>query len=380
MLSLDVADVDTADVDTADVDAADRSSAEPMCAEARRARPVTASVVGGSGYVGGELLRLLHDHPHVEVRSLTSQRLAGRFVHTVHPNLRGRTDLKFSPIEDLEPCDVLFLCLPHGQAAARLDELSGLASVIVDCSADFRLRRSADHARWYGEDPAPVWRERFVYGLPELERDNLRGASCISGVGCNATAVNLGLAPLARAGLIERVVVEVKVGSSEGGAEASDATHHPERSGALRSFAPVGHRHQAEIRQQLGLEEDQLFFSATAVEAVRGVLATCHVFLTEDLADRDVWRLYRRAYGDEPFIRLVNDKRGLYRLPEPKILAGSNYCDVGWRLDDHGRRLVVLSALDNLVKGAAGSAVQALNVSRGWDEGAGLGFGGLHPC
>lgn len=341
---------------------------------------LTVGVVGGSGYVGGELLRLLHDHPHLDLVQMTSQRLAGRFVHIVHPNMRGRTQLKFRPVEQLEPCDVLFLCLPHGQAAARIDELSELASVIVDCSADFRLRSSAAQQRWYGADGAPEWRERFVYGLAELERERLRGASWISGVGCNATAVNLGLAPLAKAGLIERVVVEVKVGSSEGGAESSAATHHPERSGALRSFAPVGHRHQAEIQQQLGLEDDQLFFSATAVEAVRGVLATCHVFLTEDLQDRQVWRLYREAYRDEPFVRLINERRGLYRLPEPKILAGSNHCDVGWRLDDHGRRLVVLSALDNLVKGAAGSAVQALNVSQGWDETLGLGFAGLHPC
>ncbi|MEO1368879.1 MAG: Asd/ArgC dimerization domain-containing protein, partial [Acidobacteriota bacterium] len=128
-----------------------------------------------------------------------------------------------------------------------------------------------------------------------------------------------------------------------------------------------------------GLGADQLFFSATAVEAVRGVLATCHVFLDRDVDAKDVWRLYRDAYGPEPFVRLVNEKRGLHRLPDPKVLAGSNYCDVGWRLDDHGRRLVVLSALDNLVKGAAGSAVQSLNLSLDVDESAGLGFPGLHP-
>ena len=357
-----------------------QGSAESELSASPTPTSLRASIVGGSGYVGGELLRLALDHPHLEVGALTSERLAGRFVHSVHPNLRGRTNLKFVPAENLEPCDVLFLCLPHGRGAERLGELSRLAPTIVDCSADFRLRRSEDHERWYGDDPAPEWRDRFVYGLAELERDRLRGARFISGVGCNATTVNLGLAPLAQAGLIEKVVVEVKVGSSEGGAGASSATHHPERSGALRSFAPVGHRHQAEIQQQLGLQDDQLFFSATAVEAVRGVLATSHVFLSEDVDERRLWRIYRQAYGQEPFVRLVNDKRGLYRLPEPKILAGSNYCDVGWRLDDHGRRLVVISALDNLMKGAAGSAVQALNVSQGWDEKAGLGFPGLHPC
>lgn len=341
---------------------------------------LTAAVVGGSGYVGGELLRLIEGHSRLQVTQLTSQRLAGRFAHTVHPNLRRRSSLKFRRAEDLEACDVLFLCLPHGRAAEQIEALSESAETIVDCSSDFRLRNTASHRQWYGEDPAPAWRERFVYGLAELERESLRGAKYISGVGCNATTVNLGLWPLAQAGLIERVVVEVKVGSSEGGATSSSATHHPERSGALRSFAPVGHRHQAEILQQLELEPDQLFFSATAVEAVRGVLATSHVFLRRDVDEKELWRLYRRTYDREPFIRLVNEARGLYRLPEPKILAGTNYCDVGWRLDDHGRRLVVVSALDNLVKGAAGSALQALNVARGWPEAEGLGFSGLHPC
>lgn len=339
-----------------------------------------AAIVGASGYVGGELLRLLLHHPHVQVVAATSERFAGRYVHTVHPNLRGRTALQFSSIADLPETDVLFLCLPHGQAARRMDEFARRASIIVDCSADFRLRDPEWHARWYDvETRADEWRARFVYGLPELTRDELRGARYISGVGCNATAVNLALLPLARAGLIERVVADVKVGSSEAGARATDASHHPERAGAVRSFAPVGHRHQAEIVQALNIAPEALFFSATAVEMVRGVLATCHVFLNTDLTDRDLWRLYRSAYASEPFIRLVKSRTGLYRYPEPKIVAGTNYCDVGWELDDHGRRLVVISAIDNLMKGAAGSAVQSLNVACGWDECTGLDFVGLHP-
>ncbi|MEM8995003.1 MAG: N-acetyl-gamma-glutamyl-phosphate reductase [Acidobacteriota bacterium] len=341
--------------------------------------PFEAAVVGASGYVGGELLRLLDAHPLIDVAQATSERLRGRFVHSVHPNLRGRTALRFVASADLEPCDVLFLCLPHGAAAGRMDELAALAPRLVDCSADFRLRSTERHVATYGDDPSPAWRTRFVYGLPEARREELRSARYLSGVGCNATAVNLALLPLTRAGLVERVVADVKVGSSEGGASASSASHHPERSGALRSFAPTGHRHQAEILEQTGLGADQLFFSATAVEAVRGVLATCHVFLDRDVDAKEVWRLYRDAYGPEPFVRLVNEKKGLHRLPDPKVLAGSNYCDVGWRLDDHGRRLVVLSALDNLVKGAAGSAVQSLNLATGVDETAGLGFPGLHP-
>ena len=336
------------------------------------------SIVGGSGYVGGELLRLLLAHPCVEVKQITSQRHANRYVYGIHPNLRGATRLKFCEVSALESCDVLFLALPHGQAAGQIEQFSLLAERVIDLSADFRLREVQCYQTWYGEPhPQPAWLERFVYGLPELHREALASARYVSGVGCNATAVNLALYPLAQQNLIERAVIEVKVGSSEGGNRHSAASHHPERSGAVRSFAPTGHRHQAEVLQELGAFE--LHFSATAVELVRGVLCTAHLFLTEDLAEKEVWRLYRAVYGSEPFIRLVSDKRGIYRYPEPKILAGSNFCDVGFAKDPLSNRLVVMSALDNLMKGAAGTAVQSLNLMMGWREEMGLSFIGLHP-
>ncbi len=339
---------------------------------------VRASIVGGSGYAGGELLRLLLRHPEVEVQQVTSERYAGRYVHSVHPNLRDQTRLQFSRLEQLEPCDLLFLALPHGQAARQIDHFATLADRIIDLSADFRLRDAGAYQRWYGaEHPAPAWLDRFVYGLPEVYRGELRDAHYASGVGCNATAVNLALWPLARAGLIECVVAEVKVGSSEAGNKHSLASHHPERSGAVRSFAPTGHRHQAEMQQVLG--DFELHFSATAVELVRGVLCTAHCFLREDLQERDLWKLYRGAYNDEPFIRIVKDRTGVYRYPEPKVLAGTNFCDVGFERDPDSNRVVVISALDNLVKGAAGSAVQSMNVMMGWGETTGLEFVGLHP-
>ena len=340
---------------------------------------IRAAIVGGSGYAGGELLRLLLDHPDVRPVQVTSARQAGRYAHSVHPNLRGRTDLRFTAPDAVEPCDVLFLAQPHGEAARRIDHWAGLAERVVDLSADFRLDDPAAYERWYGEPhPSPEWLPRFVYGLPETRREQLRGARYASGVGCNATAVNLALLPLARSGVLERAVVEVKVGSSEGGAKGGAATHHPERAGVVRSFAPVGHRHQAEMLQELGPVE--LHFSATAVELVRGVQCTAHAFLTEELEERDVWRLFRETYGDEPFVRLVKERQGLWRYPEPKILAGTNYADVGFAADPGTRRLVVIAAIDNLVKGAAGSAVQAMNLMCGLDETAGLGFTGLHPC
>lgn len=339
---------------------------------------VRASIVGGSGYGGGEVLRLLLSHPMVVPAQVTSRQQAGKFVHSVHPNLRGRTMLKFTTPDQLEKVDVLFLCLPHSAASKDIERYAGLAERIVDLSADFRLRDPAAYKKWYDwEHPAPAWLDRFVYGLPELERERLKGARFASGVGCNATASNLALLPLARKGLIERVVVDLKVGSSEGGAESGPGTHHPERSGAIRSFAPTGHRHQAEIHQALG--DFELHFSATAVEAVRGVLCTAHVFLKDKLTDKELWPIFREAYAAEPFVRLVKERQGIHRLPDPKILAGTNFADVGFEADAASNRVVVISAIDNLMKGAAGTAVQAMNLMLGFEEDAGLGFAGLHP-
>jgi N-acetyl-gamma-glutamyl-phosphate/LysW-gamma-L-alpha-aminoadipyl-6-phosphate reductase len=340
---------------------------------------LTASIVGGSGYVGGELLRLLLFHPQVTVKQITSASQTGRYVYTVHPNLRGVTSLQFVHPDVLEPADLLFLAMPHGQAAGTIDRYAGLAERLVDCSADFRLRDPAVYARWYGaEHPNPAWLDRFVYGLPERQRAALAGARYASGVGCNATATILALAPLADAGLLKQAVVEVKVGSSEAGAQPSASSHHPERSGAVRSFKPTGHRHQAEVVQALGSGFD-LHFSVTSVELVRGVLATAHCFLNRPVEEKELWKLYRAAYRDEPFVRLVKSATGLHRYPEPKLLAGSNYCDVGFEVDPDSGRVVVMSAIDNLMKGAAGSAVQSMNVMLGWDETAGLTFPGLHP-
>ena len=342
---------------------------------------IRASIVGGSGYTGGELLRILLDHPNVDPVQLTSERLAGKRVTRVHPNLRGHTTLSFSAVSDLKPCDVLFLALPHGAAMNRFDEFSPLAKVIIDLSADFRLRNPSDYAEWYGHDHSrPELLSKFVYGIPELHREELKGADYISSAGCQATASILSLWPLFRTGVVDMdapVVVEAKSGSSASGASAGDSSHHPERSGVIRPFMPTGHRHSAELTQELG--SIHVNFSVTSVEAVRGVLATCHVFTKERLDERAVWNLFREAYAGQPFIRIVKEAQGIHRYPEPKILAGSNYCDVGFECDAHSNRIVTMGAIDNLTKGAAGQAVQAMNIRCGFEETAGLGFPGLHP-
>ena len=189
------------------------------------------SVVGASGYTGGELLRLLIAHPQVELVQATSRSHLGEYLYQVHPNLRKQTVLKFSEPWILDPVDVLFLALPHGQAQQRIDALSATAPTIIDLSADFRLHDPQDYALWYGAlHLAPAWLDKFIYGLPELHRDELRMAHYASGVGCNATAANLALLPAVRAGLLDTgkpVLVEIKVGSSEGGAVGNPGTHHP---------------------------------------------------------------------------------------------------------------------------------------------------------
>lgn len=346
---------------------------------------VRVSIVGGSGYAGGELLRLLLDHPYVEVAQVTSERNAGSYVHFVHPNLRSRSKIQFVSASDLEECDLLFLCLPHGAAMSGIDRFAALAERIVDLSSDFRLRNPEHYVRWYGTaHRSTEWLHKFVYGLPELHRDEIAGANYVSGVGCNATATNLAIWPLFAEGLVDvdrGVVCEVKVGSSEGGNKSSDATHHPERARAMRSFAPTGHRHTAEVLQSLRVvgAEPQVYLSATAVDNVRGVLATAHLFVRDGVGERELFRAYRSVYRTEPFVRLVKERTGVYRYPEPKILSGSNFADVGFELEESSGRVVAIGAIDNLMKGAAGTAVQCMNLMLGWGETTGLGFPGLHP-
>jgi LysW-gamma-L-alpha-aminoadipyl-6-phosphate/LysW-L-glutamyl-5-phosphate reductase len=346
---------------------------------------IRASIAGASGYAGGELLRLLLDHPEVEVAQAQSERFTGERASSRHPNLRGRTDQRFVALGDLQPCDALFLAFRHGEAERRIDELAGLAPVLVDLSTDFRLRDPRRFAAWHGrEHERPDWLARFVYGLPELHREALRDARRASGVGCNAACTILALLPLVRAGLLDAtrdVVCDLKVGSSEAGAESSPSSHHPERSGAVRSYAPTRHRHTAEVEQALEALGAPLrvHLSVTAIELVRGVLATAHAFVTPGVTERDLFGAYREACAREPFLRFVSERKGLYRRPEPKILAGCNVAELGFDFDAESGRVVALCAIDNLMKGAAGTAVQCLNLMMGFDEGAGLGFPGLHP-
>ncbi|MEA3351682.1 MAG: N-acetyl-gamma-glutamyl-phosphate reductase [Chloroflexota bacterium] len=342
---------------------------------------IRASIIGASGYAGGELLRLLISHPKVEIIQATSRKKLGQYVYQTHPNLRKQTKLKFTSPTELEPTDVLFLALPHGQAQKNIEDYAQATEYIVDLSADFRLRDSGLYRQWYGQPHAsPEWLEKFVYGLPELHREELRSARYVSGVGCNATASNLALMPLVQNGLLnteETVIIEIKVGSSEGGASINPGSHHPERSGVIRTYAPYGHRHTAEVIQESGLKNVSL--TMTSVDLVRGALATVHAMIKLGISLKDLWKAYRAAAASNPFLRLVKSRRGVYRVPEPKILAGSNYADLGFDLDPKTGHVISICAIDNLMKGAAGSAVQSMNLMLGFEETLGLEFVGLHP-
>ncbi len=342
------------------------------------------AVVGASGYVGGELLRLLLGHDRFVVTAATSERHAGEAIGNLHPNLRN-AELRFSSIECLDPCDLIFSAMPHGAGFKYTDRMHRLAPRIIDLSADFRLRQPDAYRRAYGgPHPRSELVGTYVRGLPEFHREELRDAKHVAIPGCMATAAILALAPLCKAGLVEpEIIVDAKMGSSgSGGRESKLSNQHAERDRVMRSFKPVGHRHGEEINEALPGNGARIRVSATAVGSVRGVLVTAHTSLCSPGATTlaNVWDAYRRHYSHEPFVRLVARRRGLHRLPEPSILSGSNFCDVGFALDDDGSHLVILSALDNLMKGAAGNALQCANIVAGFPEQSGLAFAGLHPA
>lgn len=336
-------------------------------------------IVGASGYVGGETLRLLVNHPRAELTAVTSRQHAGEYLHRVQPSLRSFTDLKFTELDYdrlSDSCDLVFTAVPHGTASQIVRDLYERGVKVVDLSADFRLHEPSDYDKWYGwAHPCPEYLEKSVFGVPELHRERIRGAQLVSCPGCMAVTSVLALAPLIRENLIdtEHIVVDSKIGSS--GAGSGSGTAHAMRAGVIRPYKPARHRHTGEIEQELSEVAGQrikVSMSPHAVDLVRGILCTNHTFLTRDIDEKGLWKIYRAAYGEERFVRLIRDKKGLYKFPDPKFLIGSNFCDVGFDVDEDNKRVVALSASDNLMKGAAGSAVQNMNVMAGFAETEGL--------
>jgi N-acetyl-gamma-glutamyl-phosphate/LysW-gamma-L-alpha-aminoadipyl-6-phosphate reductase len=345
-------------------------------------------VVGASGYVGGELLRLLALHPKIELSMVTSRRYAGEYVHRVHPSLKGFTELTFSPM-DMDKmagsCDLVFTAVPHGKAVEMVKKLYDAGVKVVDLSADYRLKDPKKYVEYYGwEHPHPELLLKSAYGVPELHREEIKNSKLVSCPGCMAVTSVLGIAPLVKNDLIDldHVIVDSKIGSSGAGGKPSSGTHHAMRYGVVRPYKPVKHRHTAEIEQEVGaIAKHQVHVSMTphAVNIVRGILCTNHTFLKKQVTVQDLWKMYRAMYKGEPFVRFIRDTKGLYKYPDPKFVVGSNFCDIGFDIDEKNSRLVALSASDNLMKGAAGSAVQCMNVMHGFDEHKGLRYTPLTP-
>lgn len=343
-------------------------------------------ILGASGFVGGELLRLLLLHPNTEVTIATSRQYERDYVHRIHANLRGFTDLQFSsPDIDqiLKQCEFVFTAVPHGSALKVMPTLVNSGIKVVDMSADYRLRNAKDYEKWYGyTHPHPDLLEKFTLGIPELRKNEIKNSDQVSAPGCMAVTSILGLAPLAHSGIVEkRAIIDAKVGSSGAGTKPSLATLHAERYGVIRPYQPVGHRHTAEIEQELSAysPEFEISLSAHAVNIVRGILCTSYLTLNRDYSVQDIWKVFRSFYDGQPFIRFIRDRKGVYRYPDPKILVGSNFCDIGFDVDRDRRHLVVLSATDNLVKGAAGIAIQSMNLMMNYEETMGLMLPPIHP-
>lgn len=345
-------------------------------------------VIGASGYVGGELLRLLVMHPKIELSMVTSRQYAGNYVHRVHPSLKGFTELTFSPVDTSKlasSCDLVFTSVPHGKAVEIVKKLYDAGVKVIDMSADYRLKNPKAYVEYYGwEHPYPELLVKSAYGVPELHRDQIKNSQLVSCPGCMAVTSMLGIAPLVKNDLIDldHVVVDSKIGSSGAGGKPSAGTHHAMRYGVVRPYKPVKHRHTAEIEQEIGaVAQRNVRISMTphAVNIVRGILCTNHTFLKKQVTVQDLWKMYRAMYKGEPFIRFIRDTKGLYKYPDPKFVVGSNFCDIGFDIDEKNSRLVALSASDNLMKGAAGSAVQCMNVMYGFEESDGLKYTPLTP-
>jgi N-acetyl-gamma-glutamyl-phosphate/LysW-gamma-L-alpha-aminoadipyl-6-phosphate reductase len=345
-------------------------------------------VIGASGFVGGEMLRLLISHPKVEISMVTSRQYVGEYVSRIQPSLKGFTDITFSELDYdklSDKCDLVFTAVPHGTATEIVKALYDRGMKIIDLSADYRLHNAPDYDKLFGwQHPYPELLSKSVFGIPEIHREAIKKAQLVSCPGCMAVTSILALYPLVKKNLIdtEHIIVDSKIGSSGAGAGSLAGTHHALRSGVIRPYKPAKHRHTGEIEQELteiAGKKIHVSMSPHAVDIVRGILCTNHTFLNNPMSEMDVWKLYREQYGNEKFIRLIRDKKGFYKFPDPKFVVGSNFCDVGLDIDEDNHRLVVLSASDNLMKGAAGSAIQNMNVMAGFDEMEGLRYSPLTP-
>ena len=335
---------------------------------------IKVGIVGGTGYTGVELLRLLAQHPQVELRVITSRSETGSAVSAMFPNLRGFVDLAFSDIDPalLRQCDVVFFATPNGTAMIMARDLLEAGVRVIDLAADFRLKDAAQWEQWYGMPHAcPELLAEAVYGLPEMNRASIRNARLVANPGCYPTAVTLGFMPLVEAGVVDKhhLIADAKSGVSGAGRKAELGYLLSEASENMRAYGVSGHRHMPEIRQslvQLGAAEVGLTFVPHLTPMIRGIHATLYATLRE--ADVDLQKLFETRYQGEPCVDVLPAGSSA----ETRSVRGSNMCRIAVYRPQQGDTVVVLSVIDNLVKGAAGQAVQNMNILFGLEEGLGL--------
>ena len=340
------------------------------------------AVIGAAGYAGGELLRLLAGHPEVDSWTAVSRSQAGQAVGSVHPALAPLSDAVFSgdtPADAVRNADVVYLALEHGESARLADEIFAAdPRLVVDLAADFRIQDLALYNRFYGPHPASALLPRFAYGLADVAGHALRGARAVATPGCFATAAQLALHPLARSGIVTAPTLFALTGSSGAGVHPKPTTHHPARAHNVVAYAVLGHRHEAEVlgawRGWTGRPDAAARLLTHAGPFVRGIYLTCHARLPPGSIGPDAVELLRSAYAGRPFVRVLDAP------PELTHVVGTNYAQLHAVVSDDGAELVIIVAMDNLIKGAAGQAVQAMNLALGIPEEAGLRGTGFFPC
>lgn len=340
---------------------------------------IKIAIFGGSGYGGAELLRILLFHPNAEIILVTANEHAGKAVGDVHKNLFGLTQLRFekSPedLSTLENIDVAFFALPHGQALNLIPQLPANVKA-VDLSGDFRINDKDVFKQFYKlEHTADDLQKQFFYGLTETNREQIKSAKYIANPGCFATATLLALAPMVKSGLLTgKIIVDAKTGSSGSGAKAAANTHHPQRMNSFYAYKPFQHQHVPEIGQhlkQVGSFENELVFMTHSLPVSRGIFASAYLETTVNLTGEDVRNIYESFYKESFFVRLVEGS------PDINWVKTTNFCDIA--AHSNGKQIVVFSAIDNLVKGASGQAVQNMNLMFGLDERTGLNLIGTNP-
>ena len=344
---------------------------------------IRIGIIGASGYTGAELVRILNGHPEATLAVATSRQYAGKPLSVVFPSLKGKTDITCvdAEVEDLiDRADLFFTAVPHQTAMAVVPILLEAGKKVIDFSADFRIHDAKVYQQWYQEHTAPQYLDEAVYGLPELHREKIRTSRLIANPGCYPTSIILGVTPLLQEGLIESdtLVADSKSGASGAGRAAQTGTLFCEVTDGFRAYKVGEHRHTPEIEQEMSLlsgKEVVISFTPHLVPMSRGILSTVYAKAVKPIPDDDLYQIYANFYKNEPFIRLCSP--GSY--PATQFVRGSNFCDLGFKYDSRTNRIVVLSAIDNLVKGAAGQAVQNMNLASGFPEEAGLAGAPLFP-